>query len=155
MNNKEEILRDRIIKLAILLHNKKYVHGKKGPNTFDCAGLIWYIYNEIMGINIFQNGYGLSTTTKIMTSDIGKLFIINKNDKNNLKLLKGDILLIHRQSLNENEPKEDNKYPGHCGLYIGNGKFIHATKVTNRVCISKINEENMWSKKLIGYKRII
>ena len=90
-----------------------------------------------------------------MTSDIGKLFTINKNDKNNLKLLKGDILLIHRQSLKENEPKEDNKYPGHCGLYIGNGKFIHATKVTNRVCISKINEENMWSKKLIGYKRII
>ena len=21
-----------------------YVHGKHGPDTFDCAGFVWYIY---------------------------------------------------------------------------------------------------------------
>ena len=153
----EEELREKIVRLALLQYRKEYKHGSRGPEDFDCAGLAWYIYKQIMNLDIFEGGYGKSTTTKIMTSIIGDLFKYNENDpdKDISIIKKGDILLIHRQSLNATEPKKDNKYPGHCGIYIGDGRFIHATRVTNRVCISHIDEDNHWKKKLIGFKKII
>ena len=49
-NNNE--LREQLITLALQQYNKKYIHGQMGPNTFDCAGLIWFLYNEIFSINI-------------------------------------------------------------------------------------------------------
>ena len=158
MTLRQEIeLRNKIVQLALLQHNKEYKLGKRGPDYFDCAGLAWFLYNELMNIDIFKDGYGKSTTTKIMTSSEGVLIKIDEQDLNKdiSDIKKGDILLIHRQSLSDSEPKEDNKYPGHCGIYIGNGKFIHATKVTNRVCISHIDQDNHWKKKLVGYKKII
>ena len=150
-------LRDEIVRFAKLQHHKDYILRKRGPEYFDCAGLVYYVYKEIMGIDVFEGGYGLSYTTKIMTSPNGILTLIDENEPNkNIDLLKkGDILLIHRQDLKEIKPKEDNRYPGHCGIYIGNGKFIHATKATYNVCISHIDQDNKWKKKLIGYKRII
>lgn len=127
-NNNE--LREQLITLALQQYNKKYIHGQMGPNTFDCAGLIWFLYNEIFSINIFEEGIGLSTTTKIMTSKYGKLTLFNESDLNKDTTLvkKGDILFFHRQSLNDEEPKETNKYPGHCGIYLGENSFIHASR---------------------------
>ena len=56
-------IRDDICALALSKLNNDYVHGGFGPDTFDCAGLVWYAYNEILGIDIFDGGYGISTTT--------------------------------------------------------------------------------------------
>ncbi len=157
MNKKELELRKKIVQLALLQHNKIYSYGSKGPDTFDCAGLVWYLYYNTMKINIFKDGYGLSTTSKIMTSYVGKLIKYSEDDKNkDLDIIEdGDILLIHRQSLEATEPTLLNKYPGHCGIYIGDGKFIHSTTVTGKVSISHIDEDNHWNRRLIGIKKII
>ena len=94
------ILINKIIDLAYQQLEKEYIHGSHGPNDFDCAGLVWYIYHEILGIDIYESGYGISTTTKIMTSKYGKLTLYKESSLyKNLKLInKGDILLFHRQS---------------------------------------------------------
>lgn len=149
-NTKELILRDKIIKLALLQHHKKYVHGKHGENDcFDCAGFVWYVYHELLGIDLYQNGYGLSTTTKMMTSDYGKL---NKD----LSLIKsGDILFFHRQSKEDNEPKRDNKYPGHCGIYLYDNKFIHALRKEGKIVISDFEKNKYWKKVLVASKDVI
>ena len=151
----EEQIREEILNLAIHQLNKTYEHGMHGPLSYDCAGLIWYIYDEIMHINLYKDGYGLSTTTMIMTSSYGKITYFKETCLNkNIKLIKqGDILLFHRQSLKENEPKEDNKYPGHCGLYLGEKKFIHCTKKDN-VHINILNNDSYWYKKLVASKNI-
>ena len=47
-NTLEKELRDKLIHLARLQRHKLYVHGKHGPDTFDCAGLVWFLYNEIL-----------------------------------------------------------------------------------------------------------
>lgn len=95
-NNKEIELRYKIIKLALLQHHKKYVHDKNGPNVFDCAGLAWFLYKEILNINLYENGIGLSTTTKIMTNSFGELITYDENslvkDINLIKL--GDIVFF-------------------------------------------------------------
>ena len=148
-NNKEIILREKIIKLALMQHNKPYIHGMHGEDGFDCAGLVWFIYHELFNINIYDGGYGLSTTTKIMTSNYG---LLNK-DVNSIN--GGDILFFHRQSLNDDIPKEDNRYPGHCGIYLYDNKFIHSLKSEGRVVISNFKENDYWKKVLVASKDIV
>ena len=152
----ESQLRKEIIELAIKQYHKKYQHGKMGPDTFDCAGFVWYVYNTILGVNIFDDGIGLSKTTKIMTSRYGKLTIFDENSlKKELHLIKvGDILLFHRQSLNDSFPKPDNKYPGHCGIYLGNEKFIHASSRKKKIIITDFKKNNYWLSVLVGTKDI-
>ena len=113
--------------------------------------MVWYIYKSILGIDIFKDGYGLSTTTRIMTSSYGIITIYKSNIKNIKLINKGDIVLLHRQSLKDNEPRPDNKYPGHCGIYIGGNSFIHASGREGRVVISNFDNE-YWYKKLVGHK---
>ena len=153
-NTLEEKLRNDIISFLKYQHNKKYIHNTYGPDTFDCAGFVWYVYNKVLNINSFDDGYGISTTTKIMTSKYGKIILFNEinNFKNTSLIKKGDILLFHTQSLNEFNPTVNNKYPGHCGIYIGNNKFMHASNKQGKVVYSKLEEDKKLYKKIIGYK---
>ena len=146
-----------MIRLALAQLNKPYVHGGHGPDNFDCAGLIWYLYNELLGINIYENGYGESTTTQIMTNSYGNISTYDEDnrDKNIDLLTIGDILFFHRQSLKDNIPKKDNKYPGHCGLYLGENNFIHCTIKTGCVSINNLYKDIYWYQKLVGFQSII
>lgn len=150
---KPNTVRDEICSLALTKLDSLYIHGNMGPDTFDCAGFVWYVYNEILGINIFEDGYGLSTTTMIMTSNYGNLTIYGNNKNINL-LNRGDIVLLHRQALSECEPKVNNKYPGHCGIYLGNKRFIHCSGTKKKVVINSFNNE-YWYKKLVASKDIV
>lgn len=149
-------LRNKIIELALLQHHKEYVHGAHVPDTFDCAGLVWYIYKEILDINIYENGFGLSTTTKIMTSNYGRLTLFDEDNLNkNFSLIKnGDIVLFHRQSLKDTIPKENNKYPGHCGIYLGNNRFIHCSRSKGRVVINDFLKNDYWNRVLVASKNV-
>ena len=150
-------LREKIVDFALKQHYKLYEHGSHGPDTFDCAGFVWYVYDKVLGINIYEDGFGKSTTTRIMTSKHGtiKTFNINQLEEEIKLLNKGDILLFHRQDKNEYEPRIDNKYPGHCGIYLGDNRFIHSTRTFNHVAINRIRENNSWTKELVAYKNII
>ena len=86
-----------------------------------------------------------------MTGSYGIITRYRTNKKNIKLIKKGDIVLLHRQSLKDNEPREDNKYPGHCGIYIGNNAFIHASGRDKKVVISNFNNK-YWYKKLVGHK---
>ena len=161
--NKET--RDKIVKLTLEQLKKKYVHGENGPETFDCAGLVWHVYKEVMDINVYKNGIGKSTTGRIMTNGKGDLELFDEKSKNkDLDSIKeGDVLFFHRQALKDNEPSEENKYPGHCGIYLGNNKFIHATRITGSVIISDLKDiidskkrrPKTWEKVLVGYRNMI
>ena len=105
----------------------------KSLKTFDCASFLTYVFMSSAGINIAQNGFGNSLTGKIMTSNIGTNILINENDslENKIKFLKstanpGDILLFHRQSKNDYQTTESNWYPGHVGIYVGDGFYVDA-----------------------------
>ncbi len=151
---KEYLIRKQIKNLAISKWHLPYLYGGHGKNTYDCAGLAWDVYHNIFGIDIYEKGFGLSTTTMILTSPIGKLtyFEESSNEKNLSLIKKGEILLFHTQSLKSNLPFDNNKYPGHVGIYIGDNKFIHASKRAKKVIISKIEEGSHYYKKLIGFK---
>ena len=153
----EEDLRNKIIEFAKKQKMKKYVHGTQGPDTFDCAGFVWYVYSEILGIDIFEGGKGKSTTTMIMTSKHGILTYYKDNsmDKDIDSINKGDILLFHSQSKDEFEPTEFNKYPGHAGLYLGNRRFIQCTSRQGYVHIANLDKNPHRIKTLVASKNII
>lgn len=166
--------RNKIVKLVLEQLKKEYIHGDNGPDTFDCAGLVWYVYHEVLGINVYKEGYGQSTTGRIMTNPIGNLVYFDDEEKD-LSLIKpGDVLLFHRQSKDDIIPRPSNKYPGHCGIYIGNKEFIHATirkpdikkflgneyekykdKIKGMVIKSTLEENKFWIKKLVASKNMI
>ena len=73
-----------------------------------------------------------------------------------LSLIKeGDIVFFHRQSLNDSNPTEFNKYPGHCGIYLGDYKFIHASRPKQKVIISDFTKNEYWINVLVGFKNIV
>lgn len=86
-----------------------------------------------------------------MTSSYGNIYLYKTKIKDISLIKKGDIVFLHRQSLKDNEPKVNNKYPGHCGIYIGNNAFIHASGTEKRIVISNFNNE-YWYKKIVGFK---
>lgn len=92
---------------------KPYVYGTDGPDSFDCSGLIKYVYSKI--------GIKLPRVVEDQ-SKIGKPI-----EKKDLKF--GDIVFF----------SNDGCVLTHAGIYVGNGYFIHAPQTGDVVKISTIN----------------
>lgn len=100
--------------LALSLLGKPYVWGGKGPDVFDCSGVIMYIYQCLgMELSWAQVQYGLGTSISL--------------DEANWKI--GDVL-----SFSDNSGEIV-----HHALYLGNRMALHAT--TNGVCILSIDAQ--------------
>lgn len=92
-----------------------YSYGAKGPNYFDCSGLVQYVME--------QCGYEVGRTASAQKQN-GK-----EIDRKNL--LPGDIVLFRDTYTSSYS---------HSGIYIGNNKFIHAANYQDGVIISSLNE---------------
>lgn len=111
----------------------KYVYGGDGSNgTFDCSGFTMYVYKHF-GITL-PHGAGLQYRS-------GKGTKITK--QNDLQV--GDIVCLTEYGTG--------KGIGHCGIYIGNGNFIHASTTTYTVTISNLN--TMYKGRFYGGLRLI
>lgn len=91
-----------------------------------------------------------------MRSNCGKTIKFDEYSENKdiSQINIGDILFFHRQDKKETEPKPDNKYPGHCGIYLGDNNFIHCTRTKELVLINNFKSK-YWTRKLVGSKDII
>lgn len=97
----------------------KYVYGGDGSNgTFDCSGFTMYVFKHF-GISLPHGA------TSQYNSGKGKK-ISKQSD-----LKAGDIVFLTDYSTGVGI--------GHCGIYIGNGNFIHASTTTYSVIISSLN----------------
>lgn len=130
-------------------------------STFDCASFVSYLFMAELGIDIQEGGFGSSTTGKIMSSKSGKCFLINEETSLDNKIdfvLKnaeiGDVMLFHRQSAKNGFVEEDNWYPGHVGIYVGNGKYIDARHRRGDIRMVEINNDD-YMNCFIGFKRFI
>lgn len=80
-----------------------YVYGGSGDKSFDCSGFTMYVYKKF--------GYTLSHSA-IAQSKVGTY--VAKED-----LQAGDLVFFLDYETMDGI--------GHCGIYIGNGEFIHAS----------------------------
>ena len=89
-----------------------YVYGGASPSGFDCSGFTMYVFDHF-GISM---RHGAQAQAKL-----GTAVNADKSSKtsllNNLKV--GDLVFfLDYETMDE---------IGHCGIYIGNGNFIHAS----------------------------
>lgn len=105
-----------------------YVFGAVGPTTFDCSGYTRFVYAQ-HGISIPRTSYS--------QSQAGTL-VANKD------MQKGDLLIFvdtYKDGIS------------HVGIYIGEGKFIHAITSTG-VSYSNLSQ-SYWSTRLHSVRRVI
>jgi len=106
---------------------KKYVWGGNGPFSYDCSGFTKEVF-ELNGIKIPRNSWKQA-----------KVGI--KVSKKNLR--KGDLIFFN---------SKHHKGVNHVGIYLGHGKFIHASKFHKRIVISKLREYRRyfkWGRRLV------
>ena len=91
--------------------------GGTSPEGFDCSGLVYYIYVKIFGVSLYR-----------VAADQAK----NGVEVNPDYLMPGDLVFFWN--------KERYSEINHVGIYIGDGKFIHAPATGDVVKISSLSE---------------
>lgn len=123
----------KIIDLAKKQLGKKYVWGAEGPNSFDCSGLMQYVFGKA-GISLNRTSYNQATQgIKVSKS----------------KLIPGDLVFFNGINSSSGSTKVS-----HVGLYIGNGEFIHASNPSRGVVKDALSED-YYTKHYVTARRIV
>jgi cell wall-associated NlpC family hydrolase len=113
--------RAKVVKTALNQVGKPYHYGGSSPGSgFDCSGLV-YFSHQSAGINVPRSS----------RLQLRKVRRVNYNS-----IKPGDLLFY----------KINNK-PSHVGIYIGDGKFVHAPSSGKRVSVDHIDAQ-YWRKRL-------
>ena len=100
---------------------KKYKWGGDGPYAYDCSGFTKAVF-ALNGIKIPRNSW--------KQAQIGM-----KVSRKHLR--RGDLIFFS---------SKDHKGINHVGIYIGHGKFIHASRFHKRIVISPLREYRRYFK---------
>ena len=118
-----------VVKYAKKFNGYRYVYGGSGPKSFDCSGFTMYVYKHF-GVKLPHNAETQANYGKYVK-------------KSNLK--PGDLVIFNNRA---------NTSIGHAGVYIGNGKFIHAANSTDGVTIDTLNS-GYYSVRFVEGRRLI
>lgn len=98
------------VEYALAQVGKSYVWGTAGPNTFDCSGLMSYAYDKV-GVSLTRSSRAQSSSgTKVSKSE----------------LKPGDLVFYYSPV-------------SHVGMYIGNGKIVHAANPRSGVTTTSLD----------------
>lgn len=106
--------KDAAVRLIESKIGNQYVWGATGPNTFDCSGLVQYVYKNALGKNIPRTAYE--------QSKVG--LPINQKD-----LQVGDLVFFDTMGKGR---------VSHVGMYVGNNEFVHAANEKDGIKKSKL-----------------
>lgn len=120
---------EQIVAYAKQFLGRKYVYGGSGPNTFDCSGFTMYVYKHF--------GYSMGHSA-ITQAGLGKYV-----SKSNLQ--PGDLVIFNDSA---------NRSIGHVGIYVGGGKFIHASSGSGKIIISSLSG-SYYNTRYVTGRRII
>ncbi|MBO4816205.1 MAG: SH3 domain-containing protein [Clostridia bacterium] len=122
--------------LGIASYAKQYVgysytYGGTTPSTgFDCSGFVYYVYNSC--------GISLSRSCSVQMASGTAV------SKENLQA--GDIIFFNNGA---------NGSIGHVGIYIGDGKIVHAKNSNSGVTIDSINGGGYYDTYYYSARRIV
>ncbi|WP_425313285.1 C40 family peptidase [Paenibacillus mangrovi] len=105
----------------------KYRTGGTTTNGFDCSGFTMYVYKQL-GINLpHQSGSQFSMGTSVSRSD----------------LRAGDLVFFNTSGHGVS----------HVGIYVGDGKFAHAS--TSRGVVISSLSDSYYANRYVGAKRVM
>lgn len=105
-----------------------YRYGAQSRKSTDCSGFVQQVFREF--------------DIKLPRTAREQYTVGTKIDRS--KLSSGDLLFFRTRARK--------KYPTHVGIYLGNGKMIHASSRQRKVVISDVNHP-YYVKRYVGAKR--
>ena len=118
-------LGDRAAAIALRAIGTPYRWGGSSPASgFDCSGLVYWAYGRV-GIELPHSSYALYGLGRSVP-------------RNGLKA--GDLLFFYGL--------------GHMGLYLGDGRMVHAPRSGKHVEVVRLNGSN-YGARLVGARRIV
>ncbi|MDO4740934.1 MAG: peptidoglycan-binding protein [Eubacteriales bacterium] len=109
---------ETVIRYALAQLGKPYVYGSAGPNSFDCSGLTYYCFKKV-GITLPRSARDVGYSTAL-----GERIPYDE-------LQRGDIVCFNTIS--------DSDLSDHVGIYLGDGKFIHAPHTGSDVIVASMS----------------
>jgi len=122
----------RVEKNAKKLLGLKYVWGATGPTKFDCSGFTQKVY-RITGIKIPRNSRAQAKVGKYIKYE---------------ELQKGDMVFF------DTNRKKTGRV-NHVGIYLEDGKFIHASSGNKKVVITSFDEKKYYKNRFLWGRRVI
>ena len=120
-----EGVRSDIVQIALAQQGKKYRSGNKGPDYFDCSGLVYFTYRQA-GISVpktaeSQGRYGAEISRESVQPGDLVLFKIKGDD--------------------------------HIGIMINRNEFIHSSR-SKGVGVDSLNS-SYWRRYIVGFRAVI
>ena len=113
-----------VVQIARKYVGTPYRWGGSGPSGFDCSGLVRYVYAQL-GVELPHNA----------AKQYALGAPVARED-----LQPGDIVFFDRLR--------------HNGIYIGEGRFIHARQTGKRVAIAGLDEA-WYAERWVGARRVV
>ncbi|MBN2767652.1 MAG: C40 family peptidase [Campylobacterales bacterium] len=114
------------------LQGRHYVWAEEGPECFDCSGYTYYAFGK-MGIEI----------PRVARDQIKEGKVIKISD-----LQFGDLIFF------DTTPRKTGKIT-HVGIYLGDGKFTHASTTDYKITVGDLNENEYYKKRFKGARRYL
>ncbi len=107
----------------------RYSFGGRNPDTgFDCSGLVRYVFDRVMGRSLPHNSYEMARMgTSVRPGELEP----------------GDLVFYNTRG---------RRY-SHVGIYVGEGRFIHAPSRGGRVHIVNM-DDRYWVSRFNGARRL-
>ena len=117
----------QIVQMAQQYMGTPYAWGGSSPGGFDCSGFIYYIYSQF-GISLPRMSDGQFEVGRAISGD---------------NLLPGDLVFFTTY-----EPGAS-----HVGIYLGGGRFIHASSAAGEVTITPLGK-SYYQERYLGARRV-
>jgi cell wall-associated NlpC family hydrolase len=152
-----------IVRYAMEELGKPYVYGGNGPEVFDCSGFTKYVFSKA-GISIprvsYEQGNGGKEIDKdkILPGDLVFFDTRNSNDFSDIKVDTEDIIPLFEftpNKISELQVAFSPQKVTHVGIYIADGKFIHASSGSEmQIVIADLNNK-YFSQRFLFAKRYV
>ncbi|MFC0677380.1 C40 family peptidase [Lysobacter korlensis] len=119
-----------VLQRALGLLGTPYRWGGTSPDSgFDCSGLVGYVFRNALGIELPRVSREMAKAGELVSDRAA--------------LVEGDLVFFGKHGGEVD----------HVGIYVGNGKFVHAPRTGRDVTVSTL-DSGYWHEKFLQARRV-
>jgi len=117
---------------ALGLVGTPYRHGGNTPEGgFDCSGFVGFVYADSVAVALPRTVEDLSEA--------------GRRERDPARMASGDVVVFSERPHGE---------PSHVGIYVGDGRFVHAPKSGGTVRLDDLNQP-YWRERFVSARRVL